>query len=449
MSANRKLGKTITFLLIIVLLSSIAGCITQAKQCPVVISKKEGIVISRFEPSYKKIPVGDEVTVYLDMQNMGIAKAEEIQARLWAYGGFRVINAEGETLGNELCVDPDTGDETEDCPPEVEGGDEIHDMYPPDMALCSSGDAKILKWQLKAGCDPTESILSVHANYEYMSEGWATVLLASHIEAEKVGGKLTQHGENFPSSGPLEVKIEPLQSEPVILTRTNPRFDARVSFSNLGSGLVGKEGVGGVHDVHFSLKGPCNFTDSHYYCCRYERIGGPEDLDEVCAGHATKDSCEDSTYSCSWDKSDNLCYAPGMWYWKGCPAKDKFGVYKHVNSDKCDRHSDCRLTYGSSCSVQDGPGGKQYCACSKDLKLIGDEVSGTYPLQLRGGKQEVLKILHLQHEDGLNMDESFVADYCKVNARAEYEYQLVDEIDFKMGVYGTAEEVRACYSGEI
>lgn len=224
-------------LLLIVLAS---GCLQQAEQCPVVVSQTEGIVLSRFEPSYNLIPVGSEIMLQLDMQDRGNAIAENVVARLWAHGGFTVL-PEDDFYAATV--------------------DNIPDLAPPDLTICASGDTYTADWRLRANCDPTKSTLAAVVDYDYTSDGWAKILIASHEEAVKTQGVFPESGENHPSAGPVQVIIEPLQTEPVILSPTADTFDVRVKFSNLGDGQVGDTGMGNIDYVLITVQGPCTFID--------------------------------------------------------------------------------------------------------------------------------------------------------------------------------------------
>lgn len=225
-------------MLLIVLVS---GCMQEAEQCPVVVSQTEGIVISRFEPSYNLIPVGSEIMLQMDLQNRGNAIADNVVARIWAHGGFSMLK-----------------DDVED---ESAATVDVPDLVEPDLTICASGDTYTVNWNLRANCDPTESTLAAVVDYDYSSEGWAKILLASHAESTRTRGIFPETGENHPSAGPVQVIIEPLQTEPVILSENADTFDVRIKFENVGDGQVGETGMGNIDYILMTVQGPCTFID--------------------------------------------------------------------------------------------------------------------------------------------------------------------------------------------
>ncbi|MFH1424422.1 MAG: hypothetical protein ABIG20_01940 [archaeon] len=221
---------------ILILVLFMSGCISGAEQCPLEVSQKEGISILSVTPSYDLIPVGNEIQLRVDLQNRGNAEATNIKARLWAHGGFKV------------------GEETQS----------VSKMTPPDLTICTAGDTASLVWDLRANCDPTSSTLAVVVDYDYTSEGWAKLLLVSEDEVMRNQGLFKEEGENHPSAGPVQVRIEALQTEPVVIagTKIGRTFDIRVMFENLGDGQVGEEGMGKIESIDLLVQGPCIFVDS-------------------------------------------------------------------------------------------------------------------------------------------------------------------------------------------
>ena len=225
---------------LLVIIISLAGCMGTAKTCPVVVSQTEGVKMQRIEPSYFTVPVGDKINVYMDVQNRGNAPATEVSATLWAYTGFGLTKGQTKTIESKL-------------------------LEPPRLDICSEGDVETFTWELRAGCDPVETILAVSLDYNYTSYGFAKIPLASRAEYERTQGELSAKGENFPSAGPLKIEIESIQMEPVLLGKHTSNFSARILFNNVGSGLVGPKGVGEVGNVKVMLSGPCKFDDSRNY----------------------------------------------------------------------------------------------------------------------------------------------------------------------------------------
>jgi len=221
--------------ILILSIAILGGCLgARGRTCSVVVSQKEGLVIHRIEPSYYEVPVGDQISVYMDVQNRGNAPARNIKAALWAYTGFR------NTSHGTVSVDV---------------------LEPPRLDICSEGDVNTFTWNLRAGCDPVKTILAVSIEYDYASYGYAKIPMASRAEYERTQGALKAKSENFPSAGPLQIKIESIQLEPVLIGEGVGNFSVRVLLNNLGSGLVGPKGVGEVSEVRLTLSGPCKFTD--------------------------------------------------------------------------------------------------------------------------------------------------------------------------------------------
>ena|GEM_PF-2280318 len=246
-------------LVLFALIIALSGCLGST-QCPVVASQTEGLVVDRFAPSYNLVSVGDKIILTMEVINRGNAEANPAKATLWSHSGFCMVDETTLQSGNpQCCLDTD-------CITEMETIDIFDKNYgplqPPDMTICSPGDAVPLQWHLIAGCDPIETTFSVYLDYGYESEGYATILLASSDEAAKTQGQFSgESGENFPSAGPLQVEIEPLQTEPIIVTDFSPYFDVRILFKNVGTGLVGEEGFGEIGKTTVTAQGPCVFVD--------------------------------------------------------------------------------------------------------------------------------------------------------------------------------------------
>jgi len=243
-----KKASTIALLMLVLVLFS--GCLGGAKTCPVQVSQTDGLAIKRIEPSYYMIPVGDTINVYMDVQNRGNAKATGVSATLWAHAGFV-----------------------------ISGKDKITAVIleSPRLDICSEGDVYTFAWRMAAGCDPVETILAVHLDYDYSSSGFAKIPLASREEYERTQGKLKAKSENFPSAGPLKVTIQSIQSEPVLIGEGVDAFSVRVIFENSGKGLVGPKGVGEINEVKLTLSGPCNFTNRNERTARDEELGATVD----------------------------------------------------------------------------------------------------------------------------------------------------------------------------
>ena len=170
------------------------------------------------------------------MSNSRRWSATAVSATLWAYTGFGLTKGQTKTIESKL-------------------------LEPPRLDICSEGDVETFTWELRAGCDPVETILAVSLDYTYTSYGFAKIPLASRAEYERTQGELSAKGENFPSAGPLKIEIESIQMEPVLLGKHTSNFSARILFNNVGSGLVGPKGVGEVGDVEVILSGPCKFEE--------------------------------------------------------------------------------------------------------------------------------------------------------------------------------------------
>ena len=154
---------------IIVAITSSSGCV-RAKDCPLVVSQTNGVVVTRLQPSYNLIPVGDNVILTAEVQNKGNAVATNVEANVWSKPGF--------------SLDPGKNNL------------ELGTLNPPRLDICSSGDAKPMQWTLKAGCDPRESVLAIAVEYDYFSDGSASIFLVSGDELESSAGKFKEKGEN-------------------------------------------------------------------------------------------------------------------------------------------------------------------------------------------------------------------------------------------------------------
>jgi len=235
-------------IILILSIAMLGGCLgARGKTCSVQVSQNEGLVVKRIQPGYYTIPVNDLVSVYMDVQNRGNAPATDVSATLWAHSGLRLNVLEdddGKVITNF----------------DEEGTILAGTLDPPRLDICSEGDVYTFTWNLHAGCDPVETILAVYLGFDYTSFGYAKIPMASREEYERTQGELKAKSENFPSAGPLQIKIESIQLEPVLIGEGLKTFSVRVMFSNIGSGLVGPKGVGEVSETRLTLSGPCKFT---------------------------------------------------------------------------------------------------------------------------------------------------------------------------------------------
>ncbi|MFH1450687.1 MAG: hypothetical protein ABIF92_01760 [archaeon] len=247
-------SKKLAILGLLILVISMSGCLNRAKTCGLTVSQTEGILIKRLEPSYFMVPVDDEIKVYMDVQNRGNSQATNVKATLWAHAGFSILQ--------------------DSASPYDKAGTYVinYPLEAPRLDICSEGDVYTFEWALKAGCDPVETILAVYLDYDYSSYGYAKIPLASREQYERTQGKLKAEGENFPSAGPIQVKIESIQAEPVLISETSNDFSVRAIFTNTGPGLAGPKGMGDVGKVTMSLSGPCEFTKRN----KYTMIDGEE-----------------------------------------------------------------------------------------------------------------------------------------------------------------------------
>jgi hypothetical protein len=252
-----KLTKTVAVGIILLLIVVLGGCLgSRGRTCPVQVSQKEGLVIQRIQPSYFAVPVNDQINVFMDVQNRGNAPAKSVRATLWAYAGFCVLVENPDENAEESYICAPVGSARDAA--ELQS---VEVLEAPRLDICSEGDVHTFEWKLKAGCDPVETIMAVVIDYEYASSGYAKIPMASRDEYERMQGKLGAEGENFPSAGPLEIKMESVQMEPVLISEDTNDFSVRITFDNLGSGLVGRKGAGGVNEVRLDLSGPCRFTE--------------------------------------------------------------------------------------------------------------------------------------------------------------------------------------------
>ncbi len=228
-------GKFVLVVLVILLAVSVSGCKGKAKECPVVVSQTDAIKILSFSSGYEDVPVGGSVHLSMDLQNGGNYEATDIQADLWSHPGFGI------------------GGDTQQFKT-------VPTLYPPDLSICSEGDAYSVQWDMQAGCDPRESIVAASVSYMYKSEGWASILLMSQQEAERLGGQTSGTGENFPSAGPVQIEIESLRNQPLIISENARSFSIRLKIQNTGDGLAGYKGSGYMNETTLTLSGPCEFV---------------------------------------------------------------------------------------------------------------------------------------------------------------------------------------------
>ena len=256
---NLRFNKVAIIALLVLIVAMTAGC-TKAKTCPLTVSQTEGLLIKRVEPSYFIVPVNDEISVYMDVQNRGNFVARSISATLWAHTGFALSGTITPFEGTGYDAYKRNKGQLDPGKVYPNGMITSRQLEPPRLDICSEGDVQTFHWSIKAGCDPVETILAVYLDYDYESSGYAKIPLASRDQYERTQGELKAKGENFPSAGPMQVKIEAVQAEPVLISKETKVFSVRVLFNNVGPGLLGPKGMGDAGTVNLTLSGPCKFS---------------------------------------------------------------------------------------------------------------------------------------------------------------------------------------------
>ena len=425
-------GKFALVVLVILLAVSVSGCKGKAKECPVVVSQTDAIKILSFSPGYEDVPVGGSVRLSMDLQNGGNYEATDIKVDLWSHPGFGLY------------------DDQQFKP--------VPTLYPPDLSICSEGDAYSVQWNMQAGCDPRESIVAASVSYMYKSEGWASILLMSQQEAERLGGQTSGTGENFPSAGPVQIEIESLRNQPLIISKNARSFSIRLKIQNTGDGLAGYKGSGYMNETTLTLSGPCKFVpDSPIFLER-------EDYDAYTQSGSSKfDPWAESPVDCSDQTQSGFqlqsCVIPQ------CDC-DLGQLYIGPGTDELE-DTDCNGYENPTKTVSVGtPPVTQTIAMeigdrcwdvyqpsmdSTDLNYAvftttGDEENNkelTYAdaeLQLRFGKQDLIKTLSLNYNGNMN----FVKDFCTISVVSNYGYRVTEQLKGKFGIYGSSDEITNC-----
>jgi hypothetical protein len=439
--------KTRTLILsaiLILLVAMTAGC-TKAKTCPLTVSQTEGLQIQRVEPSYFVVPVNDEISIYMDVQNRGNNIARNVQATLWAHTGFALSS-------DSITQYPPKYDPYKKNLEELTYGKVYPngmitspDLESPRLDICSEGDVQTFHWRIKAGCDPVETILAVYLDYDYESSGYAKIPLASREQYERTQGELKSRGENFPSAGPMQVKIESVQAEPVLISKETKVFSARVLFNNVGPGLLGPKGMGDAGTVDLTLSGPCKFSTRNTKA----NIGGQQkDLKGI--------EITDSKKNMLW-KDGTVIMRSG----------DQEAMKLAYIEYDCDT-DDTPVFAQYKCCVDDGleptwsASGRVWTLetdgnCPTGLHRNAPNHCDVYPSAdscsrlcqggtlVRGAESDGYCNCPLDSPCDKEID-NFIEDICRIEITANYHYQTVESPSKTMGVYGSPSQIDYCLS---
>ncbi len=425
-------GKFVLVVLVILLAVSVSGCKGKAKECPVVVSQTDAIKILSFSSGYEDVPVGGSVHLSMDLQNGGNYEATDIQADLWSHPGFGI------------------GGDTQQFKT-------VPTLYPPDLSICSEGDAYSVQWDMQAGCDPRESIVAASVSYMYKSEGWASILLMSQQEAERLGGQTSGTGENFPSAGPVQIEIESLRNQPLIISENARSFSIRLKIQNTGDGLAGYKGSGYMNETTLTLSGPCEFVpDSPISLER-------ENYDAYTQGSSKVDPWAESSVDCSDQPLSGFqlqsCVIPqcdcdlGLLYTgsdrdelEDTDCNGYENPTKTVSVGTPPAPQTIAMEIGDRCWDVYQPSMVSTALNYAVFTTTGDEENNkelTYAdadLQLRFGKQDLIKTLSLKYTGKMD----FVKDFCTISVVSNYGYRVTEQLKGKFGIYGSSDEITNC-----
>ena len=179
-----------------------------------------GVVVNSFEPDFSEVESGDDVDLYLEIENNGGSKAEDVTAFLYNLGDLN--------NGQELSDNPY----------------EFGSLEPPDESANLPGDIGTKTWTLTAPELP-KGVTQVYSprvrlfyKYHTIASTDITVLTKSEYKRLKEKNQLPEATPTTSiTKGPLSITIS--AREPVIYeSGTREKFDVFITVGLIGQGSV-------------------------------------------------------------------------------------------------------------------------------------------------------------------------------------------------------------------
>jgi len=187
-----------------------------------------GLVISNLESDLQTIFSDDEVTLTVELENLGSSEATGIEAELLNFAGLELV------AGESLIL-------------------RIPDMAVPeeDMPLVADDAAWVLSPEGFGGAGTKDLELVSSISYGYTSKGNAMVRFIPESEWRK----MRQEGEEVQidrtcTNGPLAVSVEPLRFP---VTEKTGEFTTRIVIKNIGGGKVNTRGIDALGTITLTL----------------------------------------------------------------------------------------------------------------------------------------------------------------------------------------------------
>lgn len=232
-----------------------------------------GVIILNWEPDFPSIESGDNVRLYLRVQNQGGAEAKDVRARITGID----VREWGTT------------DEEED----------LDDITKPDPTYGTSGGIKEAHLNLEAP-ELAEGITQtyhpiVRVYYEYTTAVAKPIMLVSEDELRR----LVQQGKSLPTSttqysaGPILVDIRTGDKIKVSEDWSRKTFPLTIHVENIGGGVVSKRTIGtreydNVLSVDIDLPSGLSFETSDCRSLRKIELWKGKTADVTCEVRITE-----------------------------------------------------------------------------------------------------------------------------------------------------------------
>ncbi len=197
-----------------------------------------GIKIIYLLPDYTNLYSKDSFRLNLQVQNVGDAKAQNVNAELHKYGNFQLTDGQQKKLADSL--------------------------EPPDVSTNSPGETAETEWQVKT---PETSAsfdynFGVKIKYDYRTEAWTDGVILSRERWKTLNqlGKAVEINTGT-TIGPIQVSVSTRETVlPAVEGIAEKTFPVQVKLQNMGGGVVNSErsscntqGVGCVDYVYLYI----------------------------------------------------------------------------------------------------------------------------------------------------------------------------------------------------
>lgn len=229
--------------ILLLFLILLAGCAEQQTR-PQVPQPEPGVVpdtgikIIYFLPDYTNLYSKDSFRLNLQVQNVGDAKAQNVNAELNKYGNFQLSDSQQKKLADSL--------------------------EPPDVSTNSPGETADTEWQVKTPESSTsfDYAFGVKIKYDYRTEAWTDGVVMSRERWKTLNqlGKAVEINTGT-TIGPVQISVSTREVVlPVTEGIAEKTFPVQVKLQNTGGGVVNSdrsscntEGVGCMDNVYLYI----------------------------------------------------------------------------------------------------------------------------------------------------------------------------------------------------